>query len=84
MLRQLVGSEIYIRDRNGAGRDAVFPGCRPGLVLARSVPFRYNRDMTQGESFVFVFVSYTSADEKWATWIASALEGAGLAARVQV
>ncbi|WP_250290160.1 TIR domain-containing protein [Frankia sp. CiP1_Cm_nod1] len=38
--------------------------------------------MTQGESFVFV--SYTSADEKWATWIASMLEGAGLAARVQV
>jgi uncharacterized protein YjbI with pentapeptide repeats len=31
----------------------------------------------------FVFVSYTKADEAWATWIASALEGAGLAARVQ-
>ncbi|WP_322778576.1 TIR domain-containing protein [Frankia sp. Cas4] len=42
----------------------------------------YNKTMTQGESFVFV--SYTGADEPWATWIASALENAGLAARIQV
>ncbi|MCK9902861.1 hypothetical protein CC117_19265 [Parafrankia colletiae] len=40
--------------------------------------------MTQGETGPFVFVSYTAQDEAWATWIASVLEGAGLAARVQV
>jgi len=31
-----------------------------------------------------VFISYTSADVSWATWVASVLEAAGLAARVQV
>ncbi len=38
--------------------------------------------MASGESFVFV--SYTAADEPWATWVASILEGAGLTARIQV
>ncbi|WP_083418470.1 pentapeptide repeat-containing protein [Pseudofrankia sp. BMG5.36] len=32
----------------------------------------------------FVFVSYTEADLAWATWIASALEDAGLTVRIQV
>ncbi|ONH52044.1 hypothetical protein CcI49_34545 [Frankia sp. CcI49] len=40
--------------------------------------------MAEGESGSFVFVSYTGADEAWATWVAAVLEGAGLAARVQV
>ncbi len=46
------------------------------------LPAVYNVGMTQEESFVFI--SYTGVDEPWATWIASILEGAGLAARVQV
>jgi hypothetical protein len=38
----------------------------------------------KAEGEPFVFVSYTRVDEAWATWIASVLEIAGLAARVQV
>jgi hypothetical protein len=38
--------------------------------------------LASGDSFVFV--SYTAADEAWATWVASVLEEAGLTARIQV
>ncbi|WP_220386547.1 TIR domain-containing protein [Frankia sp. ArI3] len=31
-----------------------------------------------------MFVSYTAADEPWATWVATVLESAGLTARIQV
>lgn len=50
--------------------DAPSPGGAPGGWIAGGEPF--------------VFVSYSRVDEAWATWIASVLEGAGLAARVQV
>jgi hypothetical protein len=51
---------------------------RGTLVVMTATPATPDRD---GSS---VFVSYTAVDEGWATWIAFALEGAGLTARVQV